>query len=297
MKKLPVLLITFIVFFAQDFASADDEKIRGELRQMADDFLNFRMMKGFDHEMSLAEAYRWQDEMVAIMEPMLGGVVGYKTGGHDPGPGFSTFPPEGIRAYILEGMMRDDGTAIRVDDSKVGFLEADFAFRVGDASINQAESDLEILAGLDAMIPFAEVPDPYYDPNTRSINGTIVANMGTRMSFTGEPVLLEATDAWLEKLNNFTFAVLDEHDTVIQEGTIAGWYKPIAVVRWIRDQLKESGKELIPGQLLSLGNIGIIRQIHEGSPRGPAYTSNQFRLEYYGLTDGDPATVTININR
>ena len=45
MKKLPVLLITFIVFFAQDFASADDEKIRGELRQMADDFLNFRMMK------------------------------------------------------------------------------------------------------------------------------------------------------------------------------------------------------------------------------------------------------------
>jgi 2-keto-4-pentenoate hydratase len=278
-------------------AVADDQQIREELRQMADDFVSFRMMRGFDHEMSLAEAYRWQDEMVSIMEPMMGGVVGYKTGGHDPGPGFPTFPPEGIRAYILEGMLRTDGTAIRIEDSKVGFLEADFAVRVGDASINQAETDLEILAGLDAIIPFAEVPDPYFDPETRSVNGTIVANMSSRLSFTGEPVLIDATDEWLERINNFTFAVLDENDTVIQEGQIAGWYEPLTVVRWIRDQLRESGKELMPGQLLSLGNIGIIRQIHEGSPRGPAYTSNQFRLEYYGLTEDGPATVTINIDR
>jgi len=254
-------------------------------------------MQGFDHEMPLAEAYRWQDEMVEIMRPAMGGVVGYKTGGHDPGPGFSTFPPDGIRAYILEGMMREDGTAVRVDESKVGFLEADFAFRVGDSAINQATTDMEILAGLDAIVPFAEIPDPYYDPNTRSINGTIVANMGTRMSFTGAPVMIGATDEWLERINNFTFAVLDENDVIIQEGQMNGWYEPITVVRWLRDQVHESGKELLPGQLLSLGNVGIIRQIHEGSPRGPAYESNQFRLEYYGLTDGDPATVTINIDR
>ena len=130
------------MFLALGSANADDEKIRAELVQMADDFVNLRMMQGFDHEMSLAEAYRWQDEMVRIMEPALGGVVGYKTGGHDPGPGFATFPPEGVRAYILEGMLREDGTAVRVNESKVGFLEADFAFRVGDASINQATTDL-----------------------------------------------------------------------------------------------------------------------------------------------------------
>ena len=278
-------------------ALADEALIRAELEQMADDFVNFRMMKGFQHEMSLAEAYRWQDEMVAIMQPTMGDVVGYKTGGHDPGPGFPTFPPDGIRAYILSGMLREDGTAIRVEDSVRGFLEADFAFRVGDASINTAETDMEILAGLDAIVPFAEIPDPYYEPDTRTVNGTVVANMGTRMSFTGEPVPIEATGDWLRRINTFRFAVLDENDTVIQAGTMDGWYEPIKVVRWLRDQLSRSGKELIPGQLLSLGNIGIIRQIHEGSPRGPAYTSNQFRLEYYGLTDESPATVTINIER
>jgi 2-keto-4-pentenoate hydratase len=293
------LFISFILSFllTLNVASADDEQIRAELVQMADDFFSFRMMQGFDHDLSLAEAYRWQDEMVEIMRPTMGGIVGYKTGGHDPGPGFATFPPDGIRAYILEGMMREDGTAVRVEESKVGFLEADFAFRVGDASINQATTDMEILAGLDAIVPFAEIPDPYYDPDSRSISGTIVANMGTRMSFTGDPVMVEATDEWFERINNFTFAVLDENDVIIQEGQMNGWYEPITVVRWLRDQVHESGKELLPGQLLSLGNVGIIRQIHEGSPRGPAYESNQFRLEYYGLTDGDPATVTININR
>ena len=280
-----------------DAGAARDAAIRAELVAMADDFVNMRMMQGFDHDMPLEEAYRWQDIMVEIMQPALGDVVGYKTGGHDPGPGFATFPPDGIRAYILGGMLREDGYAIKVSDSKVGFLEADFAFRVGDRSINDAQTDLEILAGLDAIVPFAEVPDPYYDPDTRSVNGTIVANMGTRMSFTGTPIPIEASQAWLERINNFTFAVLDEHDTVIQEGGMNGWYEPVTVVRWLRDQLAESGKELLPGQLLSLGNVGIIRQIHEGSPRGPAYQSNQFRLEYYGLTDGEPATVTINIDR
>jgi len=285
--------------FAPDAESATirDQEIREELEQMADDFMHLRPMQGFLHEMPLAEAYRWQDEMARIMQPMLGDVAGYKTGGHDPGPGFPTFPPEGIRAYLLSGMLRDSGTAIRVADTAAGFLEADFAFRVGSSSINTAETDLEILAGLDAIVPFAEIPDPYYEPGTRSVNGTIVSDMGTRMSFTGKPVPIEATADWLERINNFEFAVLDEHDTVIQSGSMRGWYEPVAVVRWLRDQLRESGKELLPGQLLSLGNIGIIRQLHEGSPRGPAYTSNQFRLEYYGLSDDGPATVTINIDR
>lgn len=273
-----------------------EEQIREELRQMADDFMNYREMKGFLHEMSLEDAYHWQDEMVKIFEPMLGKVVGYKTGGHSPGPGFPTFPPEGIRAYLLEGMLQPSGTAVRLEQFRRGFLEADFALRVGNASINDAQTDLQILAGLDAVIPFAEIPDPYYEPDTRTINGTIVANMSTRMSFTGEPVPVEATAEWLDKLNNMTFAVYDEHDIEIQSGQMKGWYEPITVVRWIRDQLAESGKELVPGQILSLGNIGILRQLHEGSSRGPAYRSNQFRLEYYGLTE-EPAVVIINIDR
>ena len=75
-----------------------------------------------------------------------------------------------------------------------------------------------------------------------------------------------------------------------------GWYEPLTVVRWLRDQLLASGKRLEPGHLLSLGNIGILRQLHEGSLRGPAYASDEFILSYYGLAD-DPVKVVIKIDR
>ena len=111
--------------------------------------------------MSLEEAYRWQDEFVEIIAPSMGKVVGYKAGGHDSGPGFSIFPDEGIRGVMQAGMFLPDGKEVRLEQTRRGFLEADFAFRVGDASINEANTDLEILASLDAIVPFAEIPDPY----------------------------------------------------------------------------------------------------------------------------------------
>jgi 2-keto-4-pentenoate hydratase len=275
---------------------ASDAEIRVDVERMARDFLEHRPMRGFVHDMPLTSAYYWQGEFARYMEPEMGTVVGYKTGGHDPGPGFAIFPPGGIRGTILEGMMRASGSAVSLDETRRGFLEADLAVRVGDDSINDAVTDLEILAGLDAIIPFAEIPDPYYEEYGRTINGTIVANMGSRFSFAGEPVPIEANEEWLRRLATFTFAVHDEHGNEIERGSISGWFEPIRVVRWIRDDLRESGIRLVPGQLLSLGNIGIIRQLHEGSPRGPAYTSDEFTLSYYGFGEL-PASVTIRIER
>jgi len=281
---------------ASVFERASEAEIRAEVHALADDFIAFRPMRGFLHDMPISTAYRWQDELVAHMESSLGPVVGYKTGGHDPGPGFPIFPIGGIRGAILEGMLLPDGTAIRLAESRRGFLEADIAVRVGSSAINNARTDMEILAALDAIVPFAEIPDPYYEEGTRTINGTIAANMGSRFSFAGEPVSLAATPEWLERLNTFTFAVHDENGNEVERGQIEGWYRPLDVVRWLRDNLREGGKRLEPGMLLSLGNIGIIRQLHEGSPRGPAYTGSEFTLSYYGLGNV-PATVTILIDR
>ena len=208
------LLLTGCLVLAAGFGCATgdepevstDAGIRAEVEAMSDDFVNLRMLTGFVHEMPLAEAYRWQDEMIEILGPAMGEVVGYKTGGHDPNPPNASFPPGGIRAHLLSGMFRAD-PSIRVEETSAGFLEADFAFRVGDVSINTAETDLEILAGLDAVVPFAEIPDPYYDPETASVNRMIVSNMISRWAFSGEPVPIEPTEEWLSRLRSFEFAV------------------------------------------------------------------------------------------
>ena len=274
-----------------------ETKMDDEIRIMADDFLNLRPMLGFDYlKMTLPEAYYWQGKMAEYLGKKYGKTVGYKTGGHNIGPTFATFPKDGIRGLVLEKMLLPTDSYIRVDSTMRGFLEADFAFRVKDDSINKAENEMELLAGLDAIIPFAEIPDPYYEEGTRTINGTVVSNMGSRFSFLGAPVLIKPTESWINKINNFTFAVHNEEGALIENGGIKGWYKPLEVVKWLRDHLIFSGINLKAGDILSLGNIGIIRQLHQNSPRGPAYSGNSFTLSYYGLSD-EPMAVTINIDR
>lgn len=291
-----LLLLTALIALTAASPVQETTALRADVERLADDFVNLRQLTGFVHDLPLEEAYRWQDELIELLD--MGEVVGYKTGGHDPNPPNPNFPPGGIRATLLSGMFRDDGSAIRLDETRAGFLEADFAFRVGDDSIHEARTDLEILAALDAVVPFAEIPDPFYDPADATVNRMIVSNMISRWAFAGEPVPIEATSEWLERIRTFDFAVRNERDEVIQEGSMSDWYDPIAAVRWLRDQLRASGKRLQSGHLLSLGNIGIIRQIHDGSPRGPAYPDDEFRLEYHGLRDdGLPATVTIRIAR
>ena len=292
------LFLLFLAFSSfAEINTSNNNEINNDVKKMASDFIDLKPMRGFKYQnISLSEAYDWQKVMADYLGEELGPVVGYKTGGHNEGPSFPTFPPEGIRGLILKNMILPSNSSITVNSTMRGFLEADFALRVRDHSINSATSDEEILLGLDAIIPFAEVPDPYYESGTRSIFGTVASNMGSRFSFVGKPIELDGDTDWLTKLNNFTFAVHDEYGNTIDTGQIKGWYEPIKVVRWLRDHLLKSGIKLKSGDLISLGNIGIIRQIHPNSPRGPAYKNNSFVLSYYGLSD-DPVSVIINLDR
>ncbi|MDG1016879.1 MAG: hypothetical protein P8O19_08465 [Woeseiaceae bacterium] len=297
-RILSLLLVIFspISAFSQDIEVSYNQ-IDAEIQRMAINFIELRPMQGFDYKkMSISRAYFWQGRMADYLGIKFGPVVGYKTGGHNVGPSFVTFPKDGIRGLLLEDMLKPNNFKVELGATKRGFLEADFAFRVKDGSINEANNEIQLLAGLDAIIPFAEIPDPYYESGTRSVNGTIVSNMGSRFSIMGAPLFIEPTELWIKKINNFTFAVHDECNNLIEEGKINGWYKPLEVVKWLRDHLLSSGIRLKAGDILSLGNIGIIRQLHPDSPRGPAYQSNSFTLSYYGLSD-QPVNVTIMIDR
>ena len=277
--------------------TSSETDIATDLDRMADQFLSVQELVPFLHDLTEDEAYRWQAEFVAALQPSLGRIAGYKTGGHDTGPPNPNFPPHGIRGVLLEGMVHPSGASVTPNDAVWGFLEADFAVRVGDESINTAETDLQLLASLDAVIPFIEIPDPAFRDNQRSPTGSIVTNMASRYAFVGEPITIEPTVAWIATLNTMTFAVHDEHGTEVGSGTLDGHYQPLTVVRWLRDHLRTFGLQLEPGHLLSLGTISINRQLKAGSPQGgPAYRSNQYRLSYYGLS-GDAGTVVVNIER
>ena len=275
--------------------SVSQEQIRTELVVLAEQAAEFMPLSNFTHDMTYAQAYGWQQVFVEQIEPSLGEVIAYKTGGHSPGA-VGIFANGPLRGQLPEGLFLQPGATLSRANYSAGLLEADFALRVGDESINSAESDMELLASLDAIVPFIEILNPQDEPGPDSSVKPIVTAMLSRHAIAGDPILIEANEGWMQKINQLEFAVLDENDRVWGRGTMASWYQPLKVVRWLRDNLHEHGIELQRGDVLSLGNIGFILPMHSGTDRGAAFDSSVFRVVYFDLDNqGGTAEVSVSL--
>ncbi|NEQ53079.1 MAG: hypothetical protein F6K11_23560 [Leptolyngbya sp. SIO3F4] len=128
---------------------------------------------------------------------------------------------------------------------------------VGSADINQAETDLELLAGLDAVIPFLELPDLIYEEDASVNAGALVAvNVGARYGIMGDPMALAAEDSGLAQLANIRVVLNNDKGQFLAEGNGTNLLAhPINAVRWLRDTLQSQGVDLKPGDLLSLGSV------------------------------------------
>ncbi|MEM9978092.1 MAG: hydratase, partial [Cyanobacteria bacterium P01_D01_bin.2] len=135
--------------------------------------------------------------------------------------------------------------------------EGELMVRVGSADINQAETDLELLAALDAVIPFLELPDLVYQENASVNAGALVAvNVGARFGIVGDPVDLAADESGLEQLANIRVVLHNDQGQFLAEGdSTALLDHPINSVRWLRDTLQTQGVDLRPGDLLALGAV------------------------------------------
>ena len=66
------------------------------------------------------------------------------------------------------------------------------------------------MAGLDAVIPFLEIPDVLYKPGSELSGPHLVAiNAGARFGVLGDPVELQNTDAVYERLGRLDEAARD----------------------------------------------------------------------------------------
>lgn len=186
-----------------------------------------------------------------------GSIVGYKVALTNPAAQAQLGVTHPLYGFLLENMLLDSGSTLPIEFGSRPQAEGDLMVRVGSADINQAETDLELLAGLDAIIPFLELPDLIYQENASVNAGALVAvNMGARYGIMGDPVTLESTETGLEQLANIRVVLNNEQGQFLAEGNSTALLEhPINVVRWLRNTLKTQGVELKPGDLLSLGSI------------------------------------------
>ena len=249
-----------------------------------------------------SQAYRIADAYVEILERTEGPVAGYKigtfaAGQYDDGPvdGFSG----PVTAVMFAGGLHADGHQVDINCCNFSFVEADFAAEVRDASINEAQSELEILAALRGFRPFIEMPDILRTTPDSSRYSGIATNYDFRNGIAGELIPIPATPAGLERLRSFSYTMTNESGAVLGEGDIADAYDPVYRVRALRDRLLQRGRVLKAGDLLSLGNMGTIRPLKPGvyMLERPRFEGSTATVTYYGLGDNGPSRVRVNLDR
>lgn len=230
------------------------------------------------------EALRIRTHYVHALLAVHGPITGYKAALTHPDLQARFGVDHPIWGVLLEGMLLGDGATIRVDSGTRLMFEGDLIVRVGDASIRDAETDGEILAALDAVIPFIEVPDMPYAEHIELNGATLMlCNVGARWGVRGTAIPLDGGRAGLDQIS---VRLVDEDNRVLAESRASQLMgHPVQAVRWLRDELAARGIELQPGDLLSLGSM---------TPLLPAQSGMTVRAVYSGFPGPDEIVVTVS---
>ncbi len=239
----------------------------------------------FPHDMATGESV--QRRFLAHLQSEHGPAVGYKAALTNPGAQQKFGLDRPVYGVLLKEMLKPSGATLPVHFGNLPLLEGDLIVRVGSEAINSAKTPAELLAALDAIIPFIELPDLLFKKGTTlSAPGLVAANAGARLGVMGEPLKLEANEATMEALGHIRIEILDASGKTVGQGfsdLLLG--HPIKVVAWLRDTLAVQKIQLKQGDLISLGSMSAWVPIKE---------SGTFTANYYGIPGSEKATVVVH---
>lgn len=226
---------------------------------------------------------KWQQQLASVAGPL----VGYKAGLTNPAvqKRFNTTEP--VWGALYQRMLLRNGSTVPVAFGSRPLFEADMLVRVKSAAINQARTPAEVLANVDQVIPFIELPDLMVEAPPK-LNGTALSaiNVGARLGVVGQPMAVPrdaaARQRLLDGLQGMTVRVSDSSG-VLSSGKgsdILG--HPLNAVVWLTGALRQQGLQLQPGQVVSLGSF---------SPLSPPKAGQKVTVQYEGLPDAKPVTV------
>ncbi len=286
MKKV-IFFVATLLSFVLVLAACQGTFVAGEGAKLTEFYLKKNPAPAIDPPPTLDQAMKIQAEYNRALMPTFGKVVGYKAGLTNPNvqKAFGVSAP--LRGTLMEKMLLKSGATIEAAFGARPLYEGDLILRVGSENINVAATPMDALRAIDAAIPFIELPDLVYAKNVK-INGPMLAavNVAARYGIVGEPIPVEATADWMERLKNFKCQIYDKAGTLLVEAPGSSLMDhPIHVVLWIRDSLKADGIRLKKGDLLSLGTITKL------TPTAPGTV---VRARYVGLDPKGPVEISVN---
>lgn len=232
-----------------------------------------------------------RNKLTKILATRQGKLVGYKAGLTHAATQkrFDTDRP--VWGKLYENMMLANGATVPAQFAARPVFESDLLVRVSSERINQARTPEDVLAAIDQVLPFIELPDGVVeDPLTLNGAGVAAINVGARLGVVGEPIATPAgateRRALLLALRDMSVMVSDGSGTalnVAQGRAILG--HPLNAVVWLAQALAEEGLAMKPGDLISLGAF---------SPQMPPQPGQQIRVTYIGLPGAMPVQVNFN---
>ncbi|KQP23571.1 2-keto-4-pentenoate hydratase [Pseudorhodoferax sp. Leaf267] len=217
-----------------------------------------------------------------------GAVIGYKAGLTNPAvqKRFNTDKP--VWGVLYQGMLLDSGATVDPAFGARPLYEADLLVRVKSEAINRAKTPGEVLAAVDQIVPFIELPDLAVQAPPK-LNGAGVAaiNVGARLGIKGAPIAVPADaaaqTALLDALRDMTVRLHDQAGTELARGKGSDILEhPLNAVVWLAGALAREGLAMKPGELISLGSF---------SPLLPPKAGLGVTATYEGLPGAQPVVL------
>jgi 2-keto-4-pentenoate hydratase len=244
-----------IVSFAAVLTLAACATVPPESRQLAANYNAMQPASGLSKEMTMEQAERIRDGLVAELAASQGRVVGYKAGLTNPAvqKRFGVSSP--VRGVLLEKMLLEDGAEVPAKFGAIPFFEADIAVVVKDEGINQAKTPAEVIKHVASIRPFIELPD-LVTAKEQPLTGAIITsfNVGARLGVLGKPIA--ATADMADALAKMTVVMRDQTGKELGKAPGAAILgHPLNAVLWLAQDLAKSGGRLRAGDILSLGSF------------------------------------------
>ena len=219
----------------------------------AEPAVNPENLTAADGECSRAKFHR----MLALQ---MGEPVGYKAGLTNPAvqKRFNADAP--VWGTLYGPMLLQNGARVAANFGARSLFEADLLVRISSSSINQARSPQDVMAAIDQVIPFIELPDLVVQAPGKLNGAAITAiNVGARLGVLGTPLMVPSTRAERFALQD---ALRDMTAIVSVDGVEADRGKgsdvlehPLNAVVWLVQDMARHGVALKAGDVVSLGSF------------------------------------------
>ena len=226
--------------------------------------------------LSTADGECSRAKFIRMLSFQLGEPVGYKAGLTNPAVQKRFNHDAPVWGALYGPMLLQDGAVVPVNFGARALFEADMLVRVSSANVNRAGTPAEVLAAIDQVIPFIELPDLVVQAPTQ-LNGAAISaiNVGARLGVMGKPQPVPASASertlMLEDLRVMT-AVVSVDGAEVDRGKGSDVLDhPLNAVVWLVKDLARFGIALKPGDLISLGSFSRLLPPKAGSTVEVAY--------------------------